>query len=62
MLILQWFKVLDVSYFQDSDWEEVENGETSIPDDIMYSSSVPANANPSIEHLNAMAKVFDEVC
>ncbi|GJN29036.1 hypothetical protein PR202_gb17226 [Eleusine coracana subsp. coracana] len=45
---------------EDSDWEEVQNGDTSNPDDIMYSASVPSNANPSIEHLNAMAKVFDE--
>jgi len=48
--------------FQDSDWEEVQNGNTSIADDIIYSASVPSNANPSVEHLNAMAKVFDEVC
>jgi len=46
--------------FQDSDWEEVQNGNTSIADDIIYSASVPSNANPSVEHLNAMAKVFDE--
>uniref|UniRef100_K3Y513 Importin N-terminal domain-containing protein n=1 Tax=Setaria italica TaxID=4555 RepID=K3Y513_SETIT len=45
---------------EDSDWEEVHNGDTSIPDDIIYSASVPSNANPSVEHLNAMAKVFDE--
>ncbi|TVU11657.1 hypothetical protein EJB05_45254 [Eragrostis curvula] len=45
---------------EDSDWEEVQNGETSIPDDVMYSASVPSNANPSVEHLKAMAKVFDE--
>jgi hypothetical protein len=45
---------------EDSDWEEVQNGNTSIADDIMYSASVPSNANPSVEHLNAMAKVFDE--
>ncbi|KAG2574260.1 importin-9-like isoform X3 [Panicum virgatum] len=45
---------------EDSDWEEVQNGNTSIADDIIYSASVPSNANPSVEHLNAMAKVFDE--
>ncbi|KAL6605786.1 hypothetical protein ACP70R_041439 [Stipagrostis hirtigluma subsp. patula] len=47
---------------EDSDWEEIQNGDTdtSIPDDILYSASVPSTANPSIEHLNAMAKVFDE--
>ncbi|KAG2568297.1 hypothetical protein PVAP13_7NG307700 [Panicum virgatum] len=45
---------------EDSDWEEVQNGNTSIADDIIYSASVPSNANLSVEHLNAMAKVFDE--
>uniref|UniRef100_A0A0A9EFT1 Uncharacterized protein n=1 Tax=Arundo donax TaxID=35708 RepID=A0A0A9EFT1_ARUDO len=45
---------------EDSDWEEVQNGDTGIPDDIIYSTSMPSNANPSVEHLNAMAKVFDE--
>lgn len=44
---------------EDSDWEEVQNGDAT-PHDIMYSASVPSNANPSVEHLNAMAKVFDE--
>jgi hypothetical protein len=29
---------------------------------IHAAASVPSNANPSVEHLNAMAKVFDEVC
>ncbi|CAN6236030.1 unnamed protein product [Urochloa humidicola] len=45
---------------EDSDWEEVQNGDTSITDDVIYSASVPSNVNPSVEHLNAMAKVFDE--
>ncbi|CAO2043457.1 unnamed protein product [Urochloa humidicola] len=45
---------------EDSDWEEEQNGDTSKPDDIIYSASVPSNVNPSVEHLNAMAKVFDE--
>ncbi|XP_066375650.1 uncharacterized protein [Miscanthus floridulus] len=45
---------------EDSDWEEVQNGDASISDDIIHSASVPSIANPSVEHLNAMAKVFDE--
>uniref|UniRef100_A0A0E0LAC8 Importin N-terminal domain-containing protein n=1 Tax=Oryza punctata TaxID=4537 RepID=A0A0E0LAC8_ORYPU len=45
---------------EDSDWEEIQNGDTSIPHDMIYSASVPSNAKPSVEHLNAMAKVFDE--
>uniref|UniRef100_A0A0E0E0H2 Importin-9 central HEAT repeats domain-containing protein n=1 Tax=Oryza meridionalis TaxID=40149 RepID=A0A0E0E0H2_9ORYZ len=46
---------------KDSDWEEIQNGDSSIPHDMIYSASVPSNAKPSVEHLNAMAKVFDEV-
>uniref|UniRef100_A0A0E0HNZ3 Importin N-terminal domain-containing protein n=1 Tax=Oryza nivara TaxID=4536 RepID=A0A0E0HNZ3_ORYNI len=45
---------------EDSDWEEIQNGDSSIPHDMIYSASVPSNAKPSVEHLNAMAKVFDE--
>ncbi|CAO2036232.1 unnamed protein product [Urochloa humidicola] len=45
---------------EDSDWEVEQNGDTSKPDDIIYSASVPSNVNPSVEHLNAMANVFDE--
>ncbi|CAM0914131.1 unnamed protein product [Alopecurus aequalis] len=44
---------------EDSDWEEVQNGD-GIPHDMIYAGSVPSNSNPSVEHLNAMAKVFDE--
>lgn len=45
---------------EDSDWEEVQNGD-GIPHDMLHAAaSVPSNANPSVEHLNAMAKVFDE--
>ena len=51
---------LECFSIQDSDWEEVQNGDAT-PHDIVYSASVPSNANPSVEHLNAMAKVFDEV-
>ncbi|KAL6838613.1 hypothetical protein ACP4OV_031570 [Aristida adscensionis] len=50
----------DDDYEEDSDWEEIQNGDNNVPDDIIYSASVPSNANPSVEHLNAMAKVFDE--
>lgn len=45
---------------EDNDWEEVQNGDASISDDIIHSASVPSMTNPSVEHLNAMAKVFDE--
>ena len=40
----------------------MQNGDASISDDIIHAASVPSIANPSVEHLNAMAKVFDEVC
>ncbi|XP_020264447.1 importin-9 isoform X2 [Asparagus officinalis] len=45
---------------EDSDWEEISESEGGIPQDILYSSSVPSNANPSVEHLDAMAKAFNE--
>ncbi|XP_020110615.1 importin-9 isoform X3 [Ananas comosus] len=45
---------------EDSDWEEVSNSDGGLPQDIIYSSTVPSNVGPSVEHLDAMAKVFDE--
>lgn len=30
-------------------------------DEIMYASMVPSSVNPSVQHLDAMAKVLDEV-
>lgn len=47
---------------EDSDWEEVSESDNGVgvPQNILYSSSVPSNLNPSVEHLDAMAKVFNE--
>ncbi|RRT85762.1 hypothetical protein B296_00008182, partial [Ensete ventricosum] len=55
----EWTKIQG-KYF-DSDWEEASNDGSGVPQDILYSSTVPSNVNPSVEHLDAMAKVFDEV-
>ncbi|RWW05892.1 hypothetical protein BHE74_00009019 [Ensete ventricosum] len=54
----EWTKIQG-KYF-DSDWEEASNDGSGVPQDILYSSTVPSNVNPSVEHLDAMAKVFDE--
>ncbi|THU58040.1 hypothetical protein C4D60_Mb03t09960 [Musa balbisiana] len=53
-------QALDDDDDEDSDWEEASNNGSGVPQDILYSSTVPSNVNPSVEHLDAMAKVFDE--
>ncbi|KAJ8500349.1 hypothetical protein OPV22_010901 [Ensete ventricosum] len=53
-------QALDDDDDEDSDWEEASNDGSGVPQDILYSSTVPSNVNPSVEHLDAMAKVFDE--
>lgn len=45
---------------EDSDWEDVSQSDGGIPHDLLYSSSVPSNVSPSVDHLNAMARVFNE--
>ncbi|XP_072973182.1 uncharacterized protein [Typha angustifolia] len=45
---------------EDSDWEEVSDNASGLRQDIVYSSTVLSNIKPSVEHLDAMAKVFDE--
>lgn len=51
-------KALDHFVLQDDDWEEVEGDEDAEADkDLLYSSFT----KPSHKHLEAMAKVFDEV-
>ncbi|XP_064954895.1 uncharacterized protein LOC135582900 isoform X1 [Musa acuminata AAA Group] len=53
-------QALDDDDDEDSDWEEASNNGSGVPQDILYSSTVPSNVNPSVKHLDAMAKVFDE--
>ncbi|KAK1311442.1 hypothetical protein QJS10_CPA08g01705 [Acorus calamus] len=43
---------------EDSDWEEIHDGDDSIHQDIL--ASVTSNARASMKHLDAMAKAFDE--
>ncbi|XP_026658254.1 importin-9 isoform X2 [Phoenix dactylifera] len=45
---------------EDSDWEEVPDDHGGIRREILYSSTVPSHVSPSVEHLDAMAKVLDE--
>ncbi|URD91572.1 hypothetical protein MUK42_00986 [Musa troglodytarum] len=53
-------QALDDDDDEDSDWEEASNDGSGVQQDILYSSTVPSNVNPSVEHLDAMAKVLDE--
>jgi hypothetical protein len=46
-------------FIQDSDWEEVQTD--GLDNDKEFLSSVSALGKPSYEHLEAMAKVFNEV-
>ncbi|KAI0504408.1 hypothetical protein KFK09_015360 [Dendrobium nobile] len=45
---------------EDSDWEEVLDNNGCGLQDLLYQSNVPSKRNSSVEHLNAMAKVFNE--
>ncbi|KAG1326960.1 importin-9 [Cocos nucifera] len=51
----------DDDHDEDSDWEEVPDDDGGIPRQILYSSTVPSHVSPSVEHLDAMAKVLDEI-
>ncbi|KAJ4816684.1 Importin-9 [Rhynchospora pubera] len=44
----------------DDDDEDGASEASYTGDEIMYASMVPSNANPSVQHLDAMAKVLDE--
>ncbi|PKU87534.1 hypothetical protein MA16_Dca018065 [Dendrobium catenatum] len=46
---------------EDSDWEEVLDNNGCGLQDLLYQSNVPSKRNASVEHLNAMAKVFNEL-
>lgn len=46
---------------QDSDWEEVQTDGIENDKEFIYSVSTSASGKPSYEHLEAMAKIFNEV-
>lgn len=46
---------------QDSEWDEVSNDENGGVQDILHPMAVPSSVNPSVEHLDALAKAFDDV-
>lgn len=46
---------------QDGDWEETE-AEDAADKDLLYSAGLTSFSRPTHEHLEAMAKVFSEVC
>ncbi|KAJ7954019.1 Importin 9 [Quillaja saponaria] len=45
---------------EDSDWEEVQAGEIDGDTDFPYSISAASSSRPTYDHLEAMAKVFNE--
>lgn len=53
--------VVHQSWWQDGDWEIVQDGDTSSREDALFSMR-SQNSRPTIEHLDAMAKVLNEVC
>lgn len=48
--------------FQDSDWEELQTGDIENDQEFLSSVSAAASGKPTYEHLEAIAKVFNEVC
>ncbi|KAF9590930.1 hypothetical protein IFM89_000475 [Coptis chinensis] len=49
----------DEVVFEDSDWEEVQGGDGDADKALLYSAGAPYG-KPTNEHLDAMAKVFNE--
>lgn len=47
---------------QDGDWEEIEAEDADTDKDLLYSAGLTSFSRPTHEHLEAMAKVFSEVC
>lgn len=46
---------------QESEWDEVSNDENGGLQDMLHPMAVPSSVNPSVEHLDALAKAFDDV-
>ncbi|KAG0466448.1 hypothetical protein HPP92_018028 [Vanilla planifolia] len=45
---------------ENSDWEDVSESNGNGIHDLLYQSSVPSKIRPTVDHLDAMAKIFDE--
>ncbi|XP_074582872.1 uncharacterized protein LOC141839108 isoform X1 [Curcuma longa] len=45
---------------EDSEWDEVSNDENGGLQDILHPMAVPSSVNPSVEHLDALVKAFDD--
>ncbi|PIA39533.1 hypothetical protein AQUCO_02600173v1 [Aquilegia coerulea] len=45
---------------EDSDWEEVRGRDDDIDKDLLYSAGGTSYGRPTVEHLDAIAKVFNE--
>lgn len=45
---------------EDSDWEEVQNGDSAENDDFLYSADPKSHNRPTYDYLEAMSKAFNE--
>ncbi|PIN25924.1 hypothetical protein CDL12_01338 [Handroanthus impetiginosus] len=45
---------------EDSDWEEVQNGDAGDDEDLLYSADITSQNRPTYEYLDAMAKAFSK--
>ncbi|KAI3467172.1 hypothetical protein Pfo_023835 [Paulownia fortunei] len=45
---------------EDSDWEEVQNGDAGDNEDFLYSADAASHNRPTYKYLDAMAKAFNE--
>ncbi|KAL0396858.1 UNVERIFIED_CONTAM: Importin-9 [Sesamum calycinum] len=45
---------------EDSDWEELQNGDAGDDEDFLYSADATSHNRPTYEYLDAMAKAFNE--
>ncbi|KAL3824041.1 hypothetical protein ACJIZ3_020070 [Penstemon smallii] len=45
---------------EDSDWEEVQNGDVGDDEDFIYSAGTTSHSKPTYEYLDSLAKVFNE--
>ncbi|KAK4430148.1 Importin-9 [Sesamum alatum] len=58
--LLEIQEQIDADNEQDSDWEEIQNGDAGDDEDFLYSADAASHNRPTYEYLDAMAKAFNE--
>ncbi|KAL0430056.1 UNVERIFIED_CONTAM: Importin-9 [Sesamum radiatum] len=58
--LLEIQEQVDADNEQDSDWEEIQNGDAGDDEDFLYSADATSHNRPTYEYLDAMAKAFNE--